>query len=51
LLVLLLGACGDEAGVGGSSLTGKTYLSTAVTEGREPKQLTGGCWPMPAATR
>lgn len=39
LLVLLLGACGDEAGVGGSSLKGKTYLSTAVTEGGEPKQL------------
>ncbi|ADB35048.1 protein of unknown function DUF306 Meta and HslJ [Kribbella flavida DSM 17836] len=40
LLALLLSACGDESGAGGSAtLSGKTYLSLAVTEDGKPKKL------------
>ncbi|GAA0603594.1 META domain-containing protein [Kribbella sandramycini] len=38
-LLLALTACGNDAPAGGGSLTGKTYLSTAVTEDGKPKQL------------
>jgi heat shock protein HslJ len=37
-LLLALTACGNESGAG-DSLTGKSYLSTAVTEDGKPKQL------------
>ncbi|WP_112243031.1 META domain-containing protein [Kribbella monticola] len=37
-LVVVLSGCGDESGAG-SSLQGKSYLSTAVTENGKPKQL------------
>jgi heat shock protein HslJ len=37
-LLLALTACGNESGAG-ASLTGKSYLSTAVTENGRPKQL------------
>src|SRR5215218_4106186 len=37
-LLLALAACGDESSAGGS-LKGKSYLSTAVTENGQPKQL------------
>ncbi|MFK4086690.1 META domain-containing protein [Kribbella sp. NPDC020789] len=37
-LLLALTACGNETAAGGS-LTGKTYLSTSVTEDGKPKQL------------
>jgi heat shock protein HslJ len=45
LAVLPLGGCGSESGIGGSggsldsSLKGKSYLSTSVTENGKPKQL------------
>lgn len=38
--LLALPGCGNESSAGGS-LTGKTYLSTAVVENGEPKQLAG----------
>ncbi|MFI5730543.1 META domain-containing protein [Kribbella sp. NPDC051587] len=38
LLLLGLAACGDESTAGGT-LTGKTYLSTSITEDGKPKQL------------
>ncbi|MGW6282421.1 META domain-containing protein [Kribbella sp. NPDC055071] len=37
-LLLTLTACGNESGAG-ASLTGKSYVSTAVTEEGKPKQL------------
>jgi heat shock protein HslJ len=37
-LLLALTACGNESGAG-AVLTGKSYLSTAVTENGQPKQL------------
>jgi heat shock protein HslJ len=37
-VLLTLAACGDESSAGGS-LKGKSYLSTAVTENGQPKQL------------
>jgi heat shock protein HslJ len=37
-LLLALTACGNDSGAG-TSLTGNTYLSTAVTENGTPKQL------------
>ncbi|TDU90968.1 heat shock protein HslJ [Kribbella voronezhensis] len=38
-LAVALSGCGDESGTGGSTLQGKSYLSTAVTENGKPKQL------------
>jgi heat shock protein HslJ len=38
--LLLLGACGNDVGTGGS-LTGRTFLSTSVTENGKPRSLTG----------
>ncbi|MGC4938006.1 META domain-containing protein [Kribbella sp. DT2] len=38
--LVVLTACGDESGAGGSSgLSGKTYLATALTENGAPKKL------------
>ncbi|MEV6288184.1 META domain-containing protein [Kribbella sp. NPDC051770] len=37
-LVVLTG-CGDESGAGAGGLSGKTYLSTALTENGAPKQV------------
>lgn len=37
-LLLALTACGNESSAGGT-LTGKSWLSTAVTENGAPKQL------------
>lgn len=38
--LLLLGACGNDVGTGGS-LTGRTFLSTSITENGKPRPLTG----------
>lgn len=42
ILGALLVACGSAASGGISDLRGRTYLSTGVTENRQPKQLVAG---------